>query len=70
MKHKDIKTKNDTDLGKLIAEKGEALRAFHFNEAGSRTRNVRAARGLRKTVARALTELNARKQLAQEATTA
>lgn len=60
MKHKDIKLKNDAELGKLIGETNEALRLFRFNEAGSRTRNVRAARGLRKTVARALTELKTR----------
>ena len=61
MKQKDIRAKNDADLNKLVAEAGESLRAFHFSQAGSRTRNVRAARGFRKTVARALTELNARK---------
>jgi len=60
MKTKDIKTKNDADLTKLISENRESLRAFAFGEAGSRTRNVRAARGFRKTVARAMTELASR----------
>jgi ribosomal protein L29 len=61
MKAKDIKTKNEGDLTKLIGEARESLRTFRFGEAGSRTRNVRAARGFRKTVARALTELASRR---------
>jgi ribosomal protein L29 len=64
MKAKEIKTKNEGDLGKLVTETRESLRVFRFGEAGSRTRNVRAARGLRKTVARALTELASRRKSA------
>ena len=60
MKAKDIKTKNDSDLRKMVAEQREALRTFRFGEAGSKTRNVKAARSMKKTVARALTELASR----------
>lgn len=49
------------DLNKLAADKREELRALRFSVAGSKNRNVKLARVLRKEVARALTELNARK---------
>lgn len=58
---KELRTKNEADLKKVIAENREALRQFRFNEAGSRTRNVKAALGLRKGIARALTELASRR---------
>ncbi|MBI2612264.1 50S ribosomal protein L29 [Candidatus Kaiserbacteria bacterium] len=48
------------DLNKEIAEKREALRNFRFGGAGSRTRNVREGRNLRKEIARILTELRSR----------
>jgi ribosomal protein L29 len=57
----DIKTTSAEELIQQIAEKREALRAFRFGGAGSRTRNVREGRTLRKDIARMLTELNARK---------
>ena len=49
------------DLQKEIVLKREALRSFRFGEAGTRTRNVREGRGLRKEIARLLTEMNSRK---------
>jgi len=49
------------DLHKEIAQKREALRTFRFGGAGSRSRNVREGRELRKEIARLLTELNSRK---------
>lgn len=48
-------------LQKMIADKREALRVFRFEGAGSRRRNVREARTLRKGIARVMTELTARK---------
>lgn len=57
----DIKTTGTEELVKMISDKREALRAFRFGGAGSRTRNVREGRALRKDIARMLTELNARK---------
>lgn len=48
------------DLQKLVADKREALRVFRFGGAGSRTRDVRSGRNLRKEIAQALTELKAR----------
>lgn len=56
----DIKDMNVEDLKKSVIEKREALRAFRFGAAGSRSRNVREGRSLRKDVARLLTELRKR----------
>ncbi len=57
----DLKKYSVEDLHKEIAEKRESLRAFRFGSAGSRSRNTREGRNLRKSVARMLTEVNARK---------
>jgi ribosomal protein L29 len=57
----DIKKYTPDELTKEIADKREALRAIRFGAAGSRSRNVREERELRKDVARLLTELNSRK---------
>ena len=53
------------ELQKLVADKREALRTFRFEGAGSRTRNVREGRGLRREIAQILTELRARDLPAQ-----
>jgi len=57
----DISNKTIETLQAELAEKREALRTFRFGGAGSRSRNVREGRNLRKDIARILTELNARK---------
>jgi ribosomal protein L29 len=57
----DITKKSSEDLQKEIAELREALRAFRFGGAGSRTRNVREGRNLRRDIARMMTELSSRK---------
>jgi len=46
------------DLVKALYEKREALRAFRFGEAGSKTRNVKEGVGVRRDIARIMTELN------------
>lgn len=56
----DLQKQTVEDLKKLVAEKRAALRAFRFGGAGSRTRNVREGRNLRKEVAQILTELQKR----------
>ncbi len=58
---KDIKTKNEKDLLKELGDKREALRATRFGIAHSKSRNVKETKGLKKEVARILTELNSRK---------
>jgi len=57
----DLKSWSIEDLQKEIATKREALRTFRFGEAGTRTRNVREGRTIRKDIARLLTEMNSRK---------
>lgn len=53
--------KSDKDIDVLIGEKREALREFRFGSAGSKTRNVKEGKALRKEIARLLTETNKRK---------
>lgn len=57
----DFKKYTVEDLHKEIKEKREALRTFRFGSAGSRTRNTREGRNLRKDIARLMTEVSARK---------
>jgi ribosomal protein L29 len=57
----DIKTKKNTDLNKELAEKRKSLREFRFGVAGSKVKNIKEARNLRKGIARILTELGSRK---------
>lgn len=61
----DLKTIETTELLKNVADKREALRSQRFGAAGSRSRNVREGRTLRKEIAQILTELRAREIAAQ-----
>ncbi len=56
----DITKQDAAELQKQVTDKREALRVFRFGGAGSRTRDVRAGRTLRREIAQALTELRAR----------
>lgn len=47
-------------LQKSLTDKREALRTFRFGAAGSRSRNVREGRNLRKEIAQIMTELRER----------
>lgn len=47
-------------MQKTLIDKRESLRAFRFGAAGSRSRDVREGRKLRKEIARVLTELRER----------
>lgn len=51
------------DLQKLAEDKREELRRLRFSASGSKNRNVKQGRTLRKEVARALTELTSRSRL-------
>ncbi|MEK7613095.1 MAG: 50S ribosomal protein L29 [Patescibacteria group bacterium] len=59
----NLKDHTPADLTKLVSDKREELRALRFNVAGSKNRNVKLGRSLRKAVARALTELQSRLNL-------
>lgn len=48
------------ELQKLVADKREVLRSFRFEGAGTRARDTREGRNVRKEIARILTELRKR----------
>jgi len=52
--------KNNNELKKDLLEKRKAVREFRFNIAGSKLKDVKQGRSLKKDVARILTELNGR----------
>ena len=58
-----LQSKKVSDLQKELAEKRKALYDFRFGVAGSKIKNVKEARGLRKDIARILTELNRQRHL-------
>ncbi len=55
-----LKNHSLPDVASLVKATREELRALRFSVAGSKNRNVKLARTLRKTIARGLTELNLR----------
>ena len=62
--------KSEEALKVELAQKREDLRTFRFAAAGSRSRNVREGRSLRKMIAQIMTELNSRKNIAKVTKTA
>lgn len=56
-KKNSLKNHTKEELTKLVETKREELRALLFAVAGSRNRNVKQGRTLRKEIARALTLL-------------
>ncbi len=56
---KEIKNKPIKDLMKLIIEKKESLLTFRFGSAGSKVKNVKEARNIKKDIARLMTEISA-----------
>lgn len=58
MKKTDFKTKSETELKKLLAEKREVLTKFKFGISGSRTKNVKEGKNTRRDIARILTVLS------------
>ena len=55
----DVKTKTTEELHRLVAENRQKLQAFRFAMAGSKTKNVKEGRNLRREIAKALTEVRA-----------
>ena len=62
----DFKKMDIAEMQKNVADKREALRIFRFESQGSRARNVREGRTLRKEIAQMLTELRAREIAAKK----
>ncbi len=64
-KKQSHKGKDVSELHELVQKKREELRSLRFSAAGSKNRNVKLTRELRKDVARALTEVRSQ-QIAKE----
>lgn len=62
MEKTDLKKKIDKDLNKALSEKRAELREFRFSLSGSKIKNIKKGRTLRKEIARILTELTSRKE--------
>jgi ribosomal protein L29 len=60
-KKTSLKNHNQDELIKLAEDKREELRVLRFSASGSKNRNVKLPRVLRKDIARALTELTAQR---------
>ena len=65
-KKTDYKNKDQRELGKLLKERKEALSTFRFHLAGSKVRNLKEGRAIRKDIARIMTELNRKPQIANK----
>jgi ribosomal protein L29 len=58
---KDLTNKKTEELKTILLEKKVALRNFRFGISGSKTRNMKEGKNLRKDIARILTVLNVKK---------
>ncbi len=56
----EFKKKSEKELEKMLKESREELRKFRFGLSGSRTRNLKEGRALRRKIAQILTEMNSR----------
>jgi len=57
-----ITKKSDSDLHKELKELKSDLQRFRFGMTGSKTRNVKKGKDIRRNIARILTELRARQK--------
>jgi ribosomal protein L29 len=64
----DLKKMDTTEIQKNVADKREELRSMRFGAAGSRSRNVRGGRAIKREIAQMLTELRAREIAAEKKT--
>ncbi|MFA6463933.1 MAG: 50S ribosomal protein L29 [Candidatus Paceibacterota bacterium] len=58
MKSKEIRQKNKEQIIKLVIEQREKLKELAFGRAGSKEKNVKLTKTLKKGIARLLTILN------------
>jgi ribosomal protein L29 len=64
MNMKDILKNDKAGMKKLLAEKASALQQFRFNMQGSKIKNVREGRELKRDIARINTAINDPKPIA------
>ncbi|MGH7141737.1 MAG: 50S ribosomal protein L29 [Minisyncoccia bacterium] len=62
----DYKTATTEELQQFVAEKRKELVDLRFGAAGSKNRNVKLPRTIRKDIARALTEVSAKRRGQQD----
>ena len=55
---KELIKKTEKELKALLIEKKEALRVFRFAMSGSKTKNLKEGRSLKKEIAQIMTILN------------
>ncbi len=55
---KEVKEASSDALKKMLGEKREALKNFRFGVSGSKVKDVKSARTMKRDVARILTKLN------------
>ena len=58
MNIKDLRKKTAGELDKELSDKGVALSNFRFWTSGSKTKNVKAGRNIKREIAQILTILN------------
>lgn len=58
MELKELKTKNENELKKILAASRDKLRDLRFKDANKQLKNIREIRNVRITIARVLTLLN------------
>lgn len=58
----NAKEMKDGELAKLLEEKREGFRLFRFGLAGSKSKNVKEGKFLKRDIAKVLTEMSSRKK--------
>ncbi|MFA6106865.1 MAG: 50S ribosomal protein L29 [Patescibacteria group bacterium] len=61
MEMKELKTKSQSELNKLLGDFRDKLRDLRFRDASKQLKNVRDIRTLRQDIARIMTVLNSNK---------
>lgn len=61
-KKDNLKGMKGDELEKKLATLGETLRDIRFKAEGAKSKNVKEAKGLKKQIARILTEMNRNKK--------
>lgn len=54
----DFKNKTAEELKRLVSENRQKLQTFRFAMAGSKTKNVKEGKTVRREIAKILTEMN------------
>ncbi len=58
MEYKELKTKTESELNKMLAEERSRLTELRFKDSNRQLKNVRALRAAKKMIAMIITALN------------